>query len=386
MAAAVAAAAQWILIRLIAAPVPSLTTSLLAGLCIFSAAYLLTWAAELIQFDLPRSVAIILVALLAVLPEYAVDIYFAWMAGKDPVYISYAAANMTGANRLLIGIGWAAVVVAYWLKHRKAVIEIAPSHRLEIRALLAATVYSFIVPIFRTLTLIDTAVFLVIFVLYTRSALKEKVVEPELEGGPVALIGGLSPLARRVAVALIFSLAGAAIYLAAEPFAEGLLAVGDRFGIEKFILVQWIAPLASEMPEFLVAIIFAWNLKPSVGLSALISSKVNQWTLLIGMLPLVYSLSSGHILPLPLDERQNEEILLTAAQSLFALVLIADLRFSWLDGLVLAVPFIAQLAFPSTAIRMEFAIGYIIASVLVIASRPKTRRGLVEIVSSFRRC
>ncbi|MFA4874998.1 MAG: sodium:calcium antiporter [bacterium] len=382
---AVAAAAQWVFIRLVTEPAPSLYTALMAGLCIFSAAYLLTWAAELVQFDLPRSIAIILVALLAVLPEYAVDVYFAWKAGQDPAYISYATANMTGANRLLIGLGWAAVVFVYWLKHRRSAIEIAVSHRLEIRALLAATVYSFVIPLFRRISIFDAVVFLAIFILYTRRALKEEVVEPEIESGPVALICKLKPLARRLAVAALFLLAGAAIFFAAEPFAEGLLAVGEKFGVEKFILVQWVAPLASEAPEFLVAILFAWNMKPAIGLSALVSSKVNQWTLLIGMLPVVYSLSSGHLLSLPLDGRQNEEILLTAAQSLFALVIIADLRFSLIDGVVLAVPFLAQLFFTSTAIRIEFAIGYIIASALVIAFRPAARRGICAIIPFCRR-
>jgi cation:H+ antiporter len=35
---------------------------------------------------------------------------------------------------------------------------------------------------------------------------------------------------------------------------------------------------------------------------------VNEWTLLIGMLPLVYSLGLGHAASLPLDERQRGEV------------------------------------------------------------------------------
>lgn len=377
--AAAAASLQWVAIHFSVHPGPSPMTACLAGLGIFSAAFLLTWAAELVQFDLPQSIALILVALLAVLPEYAVDMYFAWRAGTDPAYIQYAAANMTGANRLLIGLGWAAVFFAFWLRNRRGPILIGPSHRLEIKALVIATFYSFIIPIFHRLTIFDSVVFLAIFALYTRRAMQQAVVEPELEGGVVELVGSLRPRVRRLAVFGLFAVAGLTIFLSAEPFAEGLLVVGERFGIEKFLLVQWLAPLASEAPEFLIAIIFAWKLKPSVGLGALISSKVNQWTLLVGMLPIVYAISSGGQLAMHLDARQNEEMLLTAAQSLFALVLIADLRFGVWDALLLAVTFLAQLFFPSTEVRLLFAGGYIAAAAAVVAKSRGVRRGLWEI-------
>src|SRR4029450_122452 len=111
----------------------------------------------------------------------------------------------------------------------------------------------------------------------------------------------------------------------------------------QFILVQWLAPLASESPEFIVAILFALRGNPQASMRTLVSSKVNQWTLLIGMLPLAYCLSSGQIMPMRLDARQVEEILLTAAQSLFALVVIANFRFSVAEAVVLLVLFVSQL-------------------------------------------
>ena len=41
---------------------------------------------------------------------------FAWKAGQDPEFAPYAVANMTGANRLLIGLGWPAVVFIFWFR------------------------------------------------------------------------------------------------------------------------------------------------------------------------------------------------------------------------------------------------------------------------------
>src|SRR5689334_21850296 len=74
---------------------------LLPGIAIFASAYLLSWAAEVAEVDIPPALALGLLSLVAVAPEYAVDIYFAWRGGKEPTYLPYATANMTGGNRLL---------------------------------------------------------------------------------------------------------------------------------------------------------------------------------------------------------------------------------------------------------------------------------------------
>ena len=241
-----------------------------AGLAIFGAAFILSWAAEAAQVDIPQALALAFLALIAVLPEYAVDIYFAWSAGKDPTYTAYATANMTGANRLLIGIGWAAVVVTYWLKTRHRRIILDRSHSIELFHLSLATVYSFVIPLKGTISVLDSFILISIFVSYMISASKGKIIEPEFEGGPAELLMFLRPLARRSATICMFVYAGLAIYLSAEPFAEGLLATGRTFRIEEFLLVQWLAPLASESPEFIVAIVFALNGKPPPSMGPLV--------------------------------------------------------------------------------------------------------------------
>jgi Ca2+/Na+ antiporter len=106
--------------------------------------------------------------------------YFAWMAGKDPKYTAYATANMTGANRLLIGVGWATVVFTYWLKTRKTAVELEPSHKIEICYLGLATLYSFFIPFKGRLDLVDACILIAIFVFYIRAASQAAHVEPEL--------------------------------------------------------------------------------------------------------------------------------------------------------------------------------------------------------------
>jgi cation:H+ antiporter len=144
--------------------------ALVSGLGIFGAAFLLSWACEVAQLDIPRALAIAALALIAVLPEYAVDVYFAWRAGTDPTYTAFATANMTGGNRLLLGVGWAAPVVAVWLRFGQREVLLAEDQAVEVSYLAMATLYSFLIPLKGTLSLVDTLVLFAIFIAYVRAA------------------------------------------------------------------------------------------------------------------------------------------------------------------------------------------------------------------------
>ncbi|HXV50045.1 MAG TPA: sodium:calcium antiporter [Candidatus Binatia bacterium] len=366
---------QWIVVHFTLGHPPPHWMALSSGVAIFGAAFMLSWAAELAQKDIPQALAIALLALIAVLPEYAVDMYFAWQAGKDPRYTSFAMANMTGANRLLIGVGWAAVVFTYWLKSGSKTIELEPGHRNEILYLGLATVYSFVIPIKGRLDIIDAVAFIAIFIFYMRAASKAEHVEPELEGPP-GMIESWGESARRLFTVLFFVYSGFTIFIAAEPFAEGLLATGRTFGIEEFILVQWLAPLASESPEFIVAILFALKAQPGTSMGALLSSKVNQWTLLIGMLPVVFMVSGGRLGPMEMDQRQVEEMFLTAAQSLFAVAILANLSFSLFEATVIFVLFATQLMFPDPIFRFYYSFLYVFLAVALILLKKDVRQGV----------
>jgi cation:H+ antiporter len=365
----VALALQWILLRLAGVHLEPHWEALLSGLGIFGAAFLLSWAAELAQLDIPQTLALAFLALIAVLPEYAVDMYFAWNAGKNPQYTAYAMANMTGANRLLIGVGWACVVFTYWIKTRNRSFRLEPDHKIEIFYLGLATVYSFVIPIRAKLDLFDAVVMITIFVLYIRAASRAAHVEPEL-GGPAELIAQWGQTPRRAVTILLFLFSGCTIFIAAEPFAEGLLSTGREFGIEEFILVQWLAPLASESPEFIVAILFALKANPGASIGTLLSSKVNQWTLLVGMLPLVYMISAGQLMPMHMDERQREEIFLTAAQS------------SLLEAAMIFFLFSTQLLIPDPRFRMYYSFLYILLAVGMFVFNRDCRRSLFSLFTS----
>ena len=178
-----------------------------------------------------------------------------------------------------------------------------------------------------------------------------------------------------------FLLSGVTIFLAARPFAEGLLSIGRTWGIEEFILVQWLAPLASESPEFIVAVLFALRGMAGASLGTLVSSKVNQWTLLVGMLPLAYCISGGHLGAMHLDRRQIEEIFLTSAQSLLGASVLANFSFSIWEALTLLVLFGVQLALPSPSIRYFLAGIYLLLTALFLFSRTQRRRAVMDLLT-----
>jgi cation:H+ antiporter len=196
----------------------------------------------------------------------------------------------------------------------------------------------------------------------------------EIVGPPTIISGRFGDTGRRLWIAALFLFAAYGIYTAAEPFADSLVKLGRESSIDEFLLVQWVAPLASESPEFLIAILFAWKLRGSVGLGALISSKVNQWTLLIGAIPIAFSLSSGSLAGLPLDERQTEELILTSAQSLLAVFIIVDLRFSRGEAVLLAALFLAQFLVTSTEGRYFFIAVYLAVSIAIYCFGGASRR------------
>src|SRR5579859_7481026 len=307
---------------------PSVEIATLAyGLAIVGASFAVAWGAEAAEHDIPRALALTAVALLAVFPEYAVDIVFAFKAGQDPQFTPYAAANMTGSNRLLLGLGWPAVSLLAWLFAGRRTIRLGRDARLPLLFLAAATIYSFLLPWKASISLFDTVVLFVLFMAYAVLAAREDLEEPDLVG-PSADIGALPRTQRRLAITGLFVFAGYAIGTSAVPFADGLVQTGRNLGIDEFLLVQWLAPIASEAPEFLVAALLASRGKSSAALALLLSSKLNQWTLLVGSLPLAYSVglyssaSTSIVQALPLDTRQAYEVLLTAAQGVFGVAVL----------------------------------------------------------------
>ena len=318
------------------------------GIAILAAGFLLSWSAEAAEQRIAQGLILAGVALVTVLPEYAVDFYYAYQAGQagpDSPYVHYAAANMTGANRLLVGVAWPLMVLLHWLKDRDRAVQLAPGNAIEIGFLLLASVYSFGILYRGRITLVDFLFLVAIFGGYVwRVRAQPKIDDPneEEETGPAAALKELSVRAQWATMGVLVVVACAIILASAERFAEGIVGTGRAFGINEFLLIQWLAPLASEAPAVTVAVLFVLAARAGNGLIMMISDKINQWTLLVGMLPLAMSFGAGALQALPLDARQGEEFFLTAAQSLFGIALLLRLRLGVAGALALLGLFAVQ--------------------------------------------
>ena len=348
------------------------TAVAVAGLAVLGAAFLLAWGAETAEKDVPQAFAIAVLAVLAVAPEYAVDALYAWNAGafegteRGMQAANLAVANMTGANRILIGLGWSAIALfTVYLARRRG--DEAVEHRegtltdvvtldrgisTEIAFLLVATLFAFLVPLSATtfsgggsiggIGLLDTVVLVGLYVLYIAIIIRGDVDESEEHVGVPAYLQSWSKIPRVASVLFLFAYSGVMIFIAVEPFAVGLEQLGLQYGIPEFFMIQWLAPLASESPELIVVTYLVNKARSTAGFNALISSKLNQWTLLIGTLAVVYSIAAGHLGGLPFDEKQVAEIWITAAQSLFAIAILSDFEISMREAIALLFLFVSQ--------------------------------------------
>lgn len=362
------------------------------GAAIVAAAFLLAWAAEAAQKDISGALAIALLALIAVLPEYAVDLYYAFRSGSDPDYLHFAAANMTGSNRLLLGFGWPLVVIIALLVARRMAkrtkspiqhsLRLDSGSRMDIGFLVILGVIAFAIPLLGSIPIWFGSALVLIFVAYLWRAGQSAGGEEEEFVGAAARIVAMPQKARRITVILMFVVSAAIILTSAEPFAEALVASGESLGIDSYFLVQWLAPLASEAPEFIIAAMFALRGMGGAAIGTLIASKVNQWSLLVGSLPIAHFAGGGG-LGLPLDGRQIEEFTLTATQTILGVAIILALRFHWAPALGLAALFGLQFFVTDTSGRYILsAIQAVLAIVFLLLHRSDI---LPTLAAPFRR-
>ncbi|MBO4246746.1 sodium:calcium antiporter [Halomicrobium sp. IBSBa] len=367
----------------------------LTGIAVLGASFLLAWGAETAEKDVPRAFAIAVLAVLAVAPEYAVDALYAWNAGAggatteacnalSPAAIeagetalagachdaNLAVANMTGANRILIGIGWAGIAVfTVWrafetkdpaVQDREGwlgdSVQLDTDIATEITFLFAATVWAFLVPLGGGIDILDTVVLVGLYVAYIALILKSDIEQGEEHVGVPRYLQQWPLPWRPLSVIVLFVYSGVVIFTAVEPFAHGLEQIGIDNGIPQFFMIQWVAPLASESPELIVVAVLVNKARSTAGFNALISSKLNQWTLLIGTLSVVFSISYGAYGVLPFDAKQAAEIWITAAQSYFALAILSNFEISIREALVLFGLFISQVLLEFVLIREWLAL------------------------------
>ncbi len=322
--------------------------------CILVASLLITWGAESAQFFVAQGFALAILAWTQTLPEFAVEAVIAWRQ-STPLLI----ANLTGALRLLTGLAWPMIYVTAATMHRKRTgqalreIEVDPQHSVEVIALVLPLLYAVVIWWKATLQLYDAGILIAFYIAYlallTKLPPQGREATDDLESVPRYIV--LAPRRWRIfGIGACFITGAALIYFAAEPFLGSLIAVAAAIGIPSFLVIQWLAPIISEFPELASTFYFARQERnASVALTNIVSSNINQWTLLLAMLPIVFSLSRGAASSIPLNPEQQSELLLTIGQSLVALIFLLNMKLAWWEALAMFVLFAIQFVLPAFA-------------------------------------
>jgi cation:H+ antiporter len=324
---------------------------------IILSALVIGWAAEAAQFLLSQGLALAILAWLQTLPEFAVEAVIAWEAGIDPEKVHLITANFTGSLRLLVGLAWPMIffTTAFFRKRKSTGkrfvnIKLEGEHCVEVMALLPPISYFVIIVLKGTLTLFDSVILFLMYVSYLYFLRKipaqdqEKIEDAERIP---RMILKMKPLPRDLSITALFLIGGFWLYFVAHPFLYSMLALAALLGVSNFVFVQWVAPFLSEFPEKVTAFNWARTVRKSpMALMNMVSSNINQWTVLVAMIPIVYSLSRGQISVIHFDNHQKIEIFLTMAQSFLGFLLLANMEFRWYEALGLFVLWFTQFVFP----------------------------------------
>ena len=347
-----------LLIRLGGAHVPPPLGMVAFGGAVMAAAFMLAAAAEAAEIDVPPGIAVAGVAFVAVLPEYVIEVYFAFSG-----HVEFVTASLTGSTRLLLGFAVGMPALASFVLTRRGqprveTVELDPRRRIDLAIIASASLYAPVVVLRGHLAWQDALVLIGFYALYMRRISTGEPEPPHLVG-VAAELGNLPKDQRKRWVLGIMAFSAVAVLVNAEPFANSVLMSGTAVGVSPYLLVQWLVPLATEMPELVIAFVLVTHQRAGQAVAVLLSSAVSQWTFALGTLPLAYKAGVGQG-PLPLLPREQVELLLTMSQGLLAVAMLVTLRLGRRDATLMLVLFAAQLAIPSLVLRVAITLGYFV--------------------------
>src|SRR3954467_11086587 len=182
-----------VLVRLSGAPVPPALGMFVFGGAVMAAAFMLASAAEAAELDAPPGIAVAGVALVAVLPEFVIEVYFAFSG-----HVEFVTASLTGSTRLLlsVAVGMPAIASGGLGRSGRArlqVVELAPQRRVDLAIRQAASLYAPLIVLRGHLGWPDAVVLLGLYALYLRRVGSGCPEAPPLVG----VAGELGKLSRR---------------------------------------------------------------------------------------------------------------------------------------------------------------------------------------------
>lgn len=368
---------------------------ILISLIIIFAAVLIGYGADMLEMVLPGGVAIAIVALLQISPEFFVEwatvkraaleplfmtkidiLYYPFMLYRvvpfEPSFTHNAMANLYGANKLLVGFGPPLVFfVYYFFSHtrKENYIEFHKIKSYSIFVMLFAILYNFIMYLKNSLMWYDSIFLIIIYIIsvvyigkmeikYEKTHSSETA-DKENEENESFFMRFLKRISKNkagiviafnvYAIAFAFLVFGGGLLVHySETFLEVLLEASVLAGIPTFFFIGYVAPFMSEFPEKLVAIGFAMKGEEDTAMINFLSSILSQLTLLTAMVPLVYSFYRGELTGIVFDHVQSQELLLVVAMVLFSLMMFFDLKFTIRETIMALGLFLWQFMFPDS--------------------------------------
>ncbi len=334
------------------------------------AALVIAWGAESAQFLVSQAFALTMLAFIQTLPEFAVEGFIAWNAGKFPTpeNIGLMTANFTGALRLLVGLGWPLIfttTVIFNLRRKRrfslATINLEGEHAVELFGLFIGSIYAFIIVIKGTLHLYDSFFLLAIYAFYIIILIKlppkEEEAISDIEYVPRYILTR-SKRYRNFLIWACFIVGGVGILLVAEPFLVSAMGLSIILGVPAFMLIQWLAPFLSEFPEKISAFYWAKSIvKAPMALMNMVSSGIAELTLLISVIPIVFCIALGRVEAIQFDWPHRAEIMLTATQGILGVVLLSNMNFKWYEAAGLFILWSSQIFFQYQVSQVIFPVG-----------------------------
>jgi len=356
---------------------PASVATLGLGVGLIGASFMLAWAADAGEAVFSGGLVLAAVALVGVLPEFVIEVHFAFIQVPDLV-----TANLTGATRLLLTGALALPLLVAFLADRRgqkaSPIRLAGARRLELGILLVVAVFAAQVVVRGSLSVFDGVLLLGLYVLYARRIQGTTDEDPASVGVAAGLLA-LPEKYRRAAVAGLILGAGAVVITIANPFTQSLLASGALVGIDPYLMIQSVVPLATEAPEIVVVAVLVANRRPAQGLALFLASSVSQWTLGLGSLPLAY-LAGGGGLALPIGPREQLELAFTGSATLFVVAALASMHPQRADAFLAAGAFAAQLIWPTPFVRLAATFVLLVFALNIIVARRRDVRSLLGAV------
>ena len=244
--------------------------------------------------------------------------------------------------------------------------NIKNNNKLELLVLGIGAISMIIASIIKFQPIFISFILIIIYLIYLFITSKKESTEFEFVGISEYL-ANLPKLTRITTNILLIIFSAVTIFIVSHPFVESLIHIGGKFGIDEYYLIQWLAPLASESPEIIIASLFAMKGRSLESISIILSSQANQMSLLIGSMGAHLSFATSSLISFPLNDTQGVEFLLTSAFALLQISMILWGKFKLQMPVLLLIIFFVQLIITDTSIRAYLSIAiYMFALIYLI--------------------